>query len=83
MIESLDSTNTHVPRIIHILICIHTYVPGLGAWASLDRAARRDKPSKTDNPKKTTAFNRTHTVCMICIVSTIASLSVGRWDVGT
>ena len=40
--------------------------PGLyrSVCPSLDKAARPDKQSKTVNPKKTTAFNRTQTVCI-------------------
>ena len=41
----------------------------LGRWylecPILERAARHDKHNKTVKPKKTTAFSRTHTVCML------------------
>jgi hypothetical protein len=34
-------------------------------WPSLEIAARQDNPKRTESPKKTTAFNRTQTVCML------------------
>ena len=34
-------------------------------WPSLEIAARHDNPKRTESPKKTTAFNRTQTVCML------------------
>ena len=32
---------------------------------SLETAARHDNPKRTESPKKTTAFKRTHTVCIL------------------
>jgi hypothetical protein len=37
----------------------------LSEWPILEIAARHDNPKRTESPKKTTAFNRTQTVCML------------------
>jgi hypothetical protein len=40
------------------------FVPGFCECAIFENAANSDKPSNTVKPKNTTAFNRTHRVCI-------------------
>ena len=54
----------------------------LGWWYRVcpifERAARTDRERRTVSPKKTTAFNLTHTVCII-VVSVVSSMPLLCW----